>query len=152
MGTVFLAEDQELGRKVALKVINRAMLAHPEAVARFEQEAKTSAQLIHPNVAVTFNVETVGELRILVMEYVEGVSLDKLVAAKGTLPVRNACHFVRQTALALQCAHEKKMVHRDIKPANLMVTKAGQVKVLDFGLAKVRSEAEPRAGSPPKTW
>ncbi|MFL5341527.1 MAG: protein kinase domain-containing protein [Gemmataceae bacterium] len=146
MGAVFLAEDTQLGRRVALKVIGRAMLTDPDAVARFEQEAKTSAQLIHPNVAVTFAVEAAGEVKMLAMEYIEGVSLDKLVAAKGPLPVRNACHFARQAALALQAAHEKKMVHRDIKPANLMVTKTGQVKVLDFGLAKVRSEAENGAG------
>src|SRR5207302_6710895 len=82
-----------------------------------------------------------GDVHFLVMEYVEGTTLAQVVARRGRLPVREACDYVRQAALGLQHAHEQGMVHRDIKPHNLMLTPAGRVKVLDFGLARFASEA-----------
>src|SRR5262249_34561624 len=142
MGSVFLAEHKDMGRKVALKVMNPGLLAHPGAVARFRHEVPASAALDHPNIVKAYDAETAGELQMLVMEYVEGVSLDQLLIKKGPLPVRNACHFIRQAALGLQHGHEKGMVHRDIKPHNLIATRTGAVKILDFGLAKMRSETQ----------
>lgn len=138
MGVVFRAEHRLMERPVALKVINRALLAKPEVVERFEQEVKAAAKLAHANIVVAHDAEQVGDLHFLVMEYVDGQSLAKIVEKKGPLPVVNACHYIRQAAQGLQHAHEKGMVHRDIKPQNLMLTKRGQIKVLDFGLARLR--------------
>jgi putative intracellular protease/amidase len=111
-------------------------------VQRFLREAMTAAKLNHPNIVVAHDAEQVGDLFFLVMEYVEGISLDRLVRKQGPLPVEQACYFARQAALGLQHAHEKGMVHRDIKPQNLMVTRKGLVKVLDFGLARLAQEAQ----------
>lgn len=138
MGVVFRAEHRLMERPVALKVINRTLLAKPEVVERFEQEVKAAAKLAHANIVVAHDAEQVGDLHFLVMEYVDGQSLAKIVEKKGPLPVVNACHYIRQAAQGLQHAHEKGMVHRDIKPQNLMLTKRGQIKVLDFGLARLR--------------
>lgn len=142
MGVVFQAEHRLMERAVALKVINRALLSRPEFVERFEQEVKAAAKLAHPNIVVAHDAEQVGDLHFLVMEFVDGQSLAKIVERMGPLPVVNACHYIRQAAQGLQHAHEKGMVHRDIKPQNLMLTKRGQIKVLDFGLARLRQIEE----------
>ena len=91
-------------------------------------------------------LEHAGNLHMLVMEYVEGISLDRLVERKGPLPVAHACHYARHTALGLQYASEQGMTHRDIKPQNLMLTPQGRVKILDFGLARIRSERASHTG------
>jgi putative intracellular protease/amidase/predicted Ser/Thr protein kinase len=149
MGVVFQAVHRMMERDVALKVINSSLISHPGAVERFQMEVKAAAKLQHPNIVVAHDAEQVGSLHFLVMEYVEGVSLDRLVEKRGPLPIEQACHFIRQAAQGLQHAHEKGMVHRDIKPQNLMVTRKGQVKILDFGLARflqgpLDSEAGPK--------
>jgi formylglycine-generating enzyme required for sulfatase activity len=144
MGVVYQAEQTKMDRLVAIKVIGREVLAHPDALERFEREVKAAARLSHPNIVIAHDAEQVGDLHMLVMEYVEGQSLDQLLRRKGPLPLAPACHFARQAALGLQHAFEQGMVHRDIKPQNLMLTPKGQVKVLDFGLAKVVSENSTR--------
>src|SRR5690242_15817006 len=126
MGEVYRARDTKLDREVAIKVLPAAFAQDPERLARFEREAKVLAALNHPNIAQIYGLEQ----RALVMELVEGVTL------KGPLPVETALNYARQIAEALEAAHEKGIVHRDLKPANVMVTPAGLVKVLDFGLAK----------------
>lgn len=142
MGVVFQAQHRIMDRPVALKVIHRRLIDNSVAVQRFHLEVKTAARLQHPNIVTAFDAEQAGDLHYLVMEYVDGVSLDQLVARKGPLPIQQACQCVRQVALGLQHAFENGMVHRDIKPQNLMVTRKGQIKILDFGLARFASEQE----------
>ncbi len=140
MGAVYLAEHRMMGRKVAIKVLSRAVLEKPEALERFRQEVRAAGKLDHPHIVRAFDADQAGGLHLLVMEYVEGQSLAQAVQKKGPLPVPYACHYARQAALGLQHAFEQGMVHRDIKPQNLMLTPKGQVKILDFGLARLRSE------------
>jgi serine/threonine protein kinase len=140
MGTVYQAEHRIMKRRVALKVINSRLVDSPIAVERFRREVQAAALLSHPNIVIAHDAECVGDIHFLVMELVDGVSLDRLVARKGALPVAHACDYARQAALGLQHAHEHGMVHRDIKPQNLMLTPEGQVKILDFGLARFASE------------
>ncbi len=147
MGAVYKAEHLLMGRTVALKVINRDLTGAPAMVERFVREVKAAARLAHPNIVTAFDADQAGDTHFLVMEYVEGASLAKRVQECGPLPVREACDYVRQAALGLQYAWERGMVHRDVKPQNLMLTPDGQVKVLDFGLARFAAEAAPAASS-----
>jgi serine/threonine protein kinase len=146
MGHVFKARHLLMNRVVALKVIRRDRLAKHEAISRFQREIQASAQLAHPNIVMALDAAKVGDLYFLVMEYVEGPTLERLVREHGPLPVRRACEYIRQTALALQHAHERGMVHRDIKPANLLLSlandgTAGTIKLSDLGLSRFKSEA-----------
>ncbi len=140
MGVVYLARQTLMNRQVVIKVISKALLDHPDSVERFRREVQAAARLSHPNIVAAYDAEQVGELHMLVMEFVPGQSLAEILRRKGPLSVVHACHFTRQAALGLQHAHEQGMVHRDIKPQNLVMTPKGQVKVLDFGLAKLVSE------------
>ncbi|MFO0817975.1 MAG: protein kinase [Pirellulales bacterium] len=140
MGVVYQAEHRLMERPVALKVISRSLVGNSQAIRRFQLEVKAAAKLSHANIVAAFDAEQAGDLHFLVMEYVEGISLSRQVEKRGPLPVHYACGFARQVALGLQHAFEKGMVHRDIKPQNLMVTKAGRVKILDFGLARLARE------------
>jgi serine/threonine protein kinase len=140
MGALYLAEHGRIGRLVALKVINPQLLNRSSAHFRFQQEVKTAAKMDHANIVAAYDADQAGNLHFLVMEYVEGQNLADYLAEMGPLPVTQACEIVRQAALGLQHAHERGMVHRDIKPHNLMLTPLGQVKVLDFGLARFALE------------
>ena len=142
MGVVYKAEHRMMGRVVALKVLAPHLTANSEAVARFLQEVAAAGKLSHPNIVISHDAGEASGQHFLVMEFVEGISLDRLVSRRGPLAVTMACHFARQVALGLQHASEKGMVHRDIKPQNLMVTRKGQVKILDFGLARLARSAE----------
>ncbi len=149
MGVVYKAEHRIMGRLVALKVMAPHLTAKAGAVERFRKEVRAAAQLNHPNIVTAHDADEAGGLHFLVMEYVEGTSLDRLVAKKGPLTVQLAASFTRQSALGLQNAHEKGMVHRDIKPQNMMVTRKAQVKVMDFGLARfVHTDEESDATRP----
>jgi WD40 repeat protein len=141
MGTVYEAEHRVMQRPVALKVIKRAYTASPAALERFRREVRAAARLSHPNIVTTYDAEDAGETHFLVMEYVEGTDLGRLVKERGPLPVDRACEYARQAALGLQHAFEQGMVHRDLKPPNLMLTPGGCVKILDFGLARFAGEA-----------
>jgi serine/threonine protein kinase len=143
MGRVYQAEHRLMERTVALKVIDRRLLDQPMAAQRFEVEVKAAAKLDHPNIVRAFDAEHAGSTHFLVMEYVDGLSLAKLVKGRGPLDLQQACQCIRQAALGLQHAHEHGMVHRDIKPENLMLTRRGQVKILDFGLARLARDASP---------
>ena len=136
MGVVFQAEHRLMERMVALKVIRRDLLDHPAAVERFQTEVRAAARLAHPNIVAALDAEQAGDLHFLVMEYIPGISLARLVEQEGPLPVADACDTVRQAAMGLQHAWQKGMVHRDIKPQNLMRADTGQIKILDFGLAR----------------
>jgi hypothetical protein len=107
---------------------------------------RAAALLAHPNIVTTYDAEDAGETHFLVMEYVEGIDLGRLVQERGPLPADRACDYIRQAALGLQHAFEQGMVHRDLKPHNLMLTPDGRVKILDFGLARLASEAADAAG------
>src|SRR5262245_2911590 len=136
MGTVYKAEHRLMQRTVALKLIARNLTTRPEMAERFVRETQTAGRLAHANIAQAFDAEQAGDTLFLVMEFVPGTDLARLVEKRGPLPATDACRYIRQAALALQHAHECRTVHRDIKPHNLMLTPDGEVKVLDFGLAR----------------
>ena len=140
MGTVYLVEHLLMKKRVALKVVSQTLVGSPEALDRFHREIQAAAQLEHPNIVRALDAESAGGLHLLVMEYVDGWSLEKRVKEKGPMAVAQACRVAHQAAQGLQHAHGKGMIHRDIKPQNLMVTRQGQVKILDFGLAKLARE------------
>jgi hypothetical protein len=150
MGMVFQAEHRLMRRPVALKVIHPHLLNRPAAVERFHREVRAAASLAHPNIVTALDAEQAGGVHFLVMEYVEGETLDRIVDRRGPLPVGEACAYLRQAALGLQHAHERGMVHRDLKPSNLIVTPAGQVKILDFGLAQLAQEGLAGSGLTPE--
>ena len=159
MGRVYKARHRRLERIVALKVIHPFDLSHPEAVRRFQREAKAIARLRHPNIVLLYDASEFEGLHFLALEYVQGIDLEKLLIRKGPLEVGAACDCIRQAALGLQHAHERGLVHRDIKPSNLLLTHdsdddlapfeastaAGVLKILDLGLARfanVKAEIE----------
>jgi serine/threonine-protein kinase len=121
MGRVFKARHTRMERVVALKVINEERLTSSTAVERFQREVKAVAQLHHPNIVMAYDYGHDHGRQYYAMEYVTGRNLAQLVTERGPLPIRDACEYVRQTALGLQHAHERGLVHRDIKPHNLMV-------------------------------
>jgi serine/threonine-protein kinase len=135
MGEVYRAKDTKLGRDVALKILPASFTSDPERVARFRREAQVLASLNHPHIAQIHGMEEANGTQFLVLELVDGESLDKRIA-RGPIPVDEALGIAKEIAEALEAAHEKGIVHRDLKPANIALTKDGQVKVLDFGLAK----------------
>jgi serine/threonine protein kinase len=140
MGVVYQARQTVMNRPVVIKVINKVLLDQPDALERFHREVRAAAKLAHPNIVTAYDAEQAGDLHMLVMEFVPGQSLEEVLRKKGLLPVAQACSYIRQAALGLQHAHKQGMVHRDIKPQNLMLTPQGQVKILDFGLARIASE------------
>ena len=135
MGEVYRAEDTNLDRQVAIKVLPDIFSNDPERLARFEREAKLLASLNHPNIAAIHGLEEAGGKRFLVLELVEGETLAQRIHRKA-LPVEEALDVCRQIAEGVEAAHEKSVIHRDLKPANVKITPEGKVKVLDFGLAK----------------
>jgi uncharacterized protein (TIGR03067 family) len=164
MGAVYKAQHRLMQRTVALKVINPKFIQSKQAVERFRREVKAAGSLHHSNIVHAYDAEQAGDLHYLVMEYVKGTDLQKVLEQRGPLPVAEACEYIRQAALGLQHAHESGMVHRDIKPQNLMVVSGRvvsggvvkaddptthhsllttyQVKILDFGLASLTADAE----------
>jgi eukaryotic-like serine/threonine-protein kinase len=140
MGEVYRARDTILNRDVALKVLPAEFANDAERMARFKREAQLLASLNHPNIAGIYGLEESGGVRALVMELAEGPTLQERIL-KGPIPLDEALGIARQIAEALEGAHEKGIIHRDLKPANIKITPEGNVKVLDFGLAKA-SEGE----------
>jgi eukaryotic-like serine/threonine-protein kinase len=135
MGTVYKATDTTLGREVALKMLHPEMLEDPASVARFEREARTLASLNHQHIGVIYGLEAHDTVRFLALEYVPGPTLAERLRRRA-LPIREAMLIAQQIAEALEAAHAKGIIHRDLKPANIKLSESGQVKVLDFGLAK----------------
>ena len=140
MGEVYRAKDSKLKREVAIKVLPDAFSHDAERVSRFQREAEVLASLNHPHIAAIYDIVTFGDSRFLVLELVEGATLAERIA-RGPIPLNEALSIARQITEALEAAHDKGVVHRDLKPANIKLTLDGHVKLLDFGLAKVR-EAE----------
>jgi hypothetical protein len=143
MGAVYRAEHRHMGRPVAIKVLKPALLGDADSLARFQREVHAVSRLDHDNIVRAYDADSAGGLHFLVMEFVPGTTLDRLVQERGPLPVRQACEYVSQAARGLQYAHERGLVHRDIKPSNLLVTPEGRVKILDFGLARLLRDADP---------
>jgi hypothetical protein len=136
MGAVYLARDTKLDRRVALKVLPPHRINDAGAVARFQREAKALAKLSHPGIIQAYDADIAGGQHFLVMEYVEGLSLARLLENEGRIAPTLAADYLHQTALALQHAHEKGLIHRDLKPSNLLLTEQGRVKILDLGIAR----------------
>ncbi|HEV8246403.1 MAG TPA: serine/threonine-protein kinase, partial [Polyangiaceae bacterium] len=147
MGSVYRAEHVLMRKAVAVKVLHREMTALPEMVARFEREAVAAGRIEHPNVVAASDFGRLDDGSFyLVLEYVEGRPLSTLIDTEGGLPPERALHIVRQIADALGVAHSLKIIHRDLKPDNVMLVDRENypdfVKVLDFGIAKVRMQDE----------
>jgi Tol biopolymer transport system component len=138
MGEVYRARDTKLGRDVALKVLPDLFTRDPERLARFQREAQVLAALNHPHIGSIYGLEEANGQQILVLELVDGETLADRIG-KGPLPVDEAVPVAKQIAEALEAAHERGIIHRDLKPANIALTHDGNVKVLDFGLAKAAS-------------
>ena len=154
MGMVFKAEHRRMDRIVALKVLSPRLTAHPQALARFQREARAAAKLEHPNIVIAHDADESGGTHFLVMQYVEGVNLARQVVQYGTFPLDDALRCILQVARGLEYAHSRGVVHRDIKPSNLLLTaeqssglsklddrlEGGRiVKILDMGLARLES-------------
>lgn len=136
MGEVYLAEDQKLRRKVALKVLNDVVDISSEQLRRFEREATLVSSLNHPNVLTVFDIDVESNIHLIASEFVDGITLRKRLD-QGRIPFEESVAIVVQALSALRAAHEAGIIHRDIKPENIMVREDGLVKVLDFGVAKV---------------
>jgi eukaryotic-like serine/threonine-protein kinase len=137
MGRVYLCEHRYMRRRVAVKVLPIARAEDPSALERFYREARAVAALDHPNIVRAHDIDEDNGLHFLVMEYIDGASLQDIVKRHGPMDVRRAIHYVRQAALGLQHAHDAaSLVHRDIKPGNILIDRQGVVKILDLGLAR----------------
>ncbi len=143
MGKVYRARHRRLGKVVALKVMKPSLLTSPEALARFRREMAAVGPLDHPHLVEAYDAGEQDGIVYLILKLIDGVDLQQLVRQRGPLPVAEACELVRQAALGLQHLHERGLIHRDVKPSNLMRTPSGTVKVLDLGLARLRSPKAP---------
>jgi serine/threonine protein kinase len=143
MGSVYLCEHKLMRRRVAVKVLPTAKADDPSSLERFQREARAVAALDHPNIVRAYDIDQDDKLHFLVMEYVDGSSLQEIIKKVGPMSVERAAHYMRQSALGLQHAHESAgLVHRDIKPGNILVNRSGTVKILDMGLARFFHDEE----------
>ena len=140
MGVVYRAEDLQLGREVAIKLLRTEAVTSTEWLARFEREAKLASSLQHPHICTIHELGEHGGQPFIAMELLEGRTVKQLIE-EGPIPAARVLNFARQVAEALDVAHRRGIIHRDIKPANLFVTHGDRIKVLDFGLAKIASDA-----------
>jgi serine/threonine protein kinase len=137
MGTVYLANDTMLERKVAIKVLNPLLTKDAHFTERFRQEAKVQASLVHPNIVSLFNYFQEDENYCMVMEFADGETLKHIISSKGPIPEQRAVWILSQMLEAVGFAHKRGIIHRDIKPGNILLTKDDTVKILDFGIAKI---------------
>jgi eukaryotic-like serine/threonine-protein kinase len=147
MANVYLAEDQELGRRVAIKILNDRHANDDQFVERFRREAKNAAGLSHPNIVSIYDRGEAEGTYYIAMEYLDGRSLKELIVSRGPAPINVAIDYVRQILGALRFAHRNGIVHRDIKPHNVLVDGEGRLKVTDFGIARAGASQMTEAGS-----
>src|SRR3954452_6331558 len=147
MANVYLAEDQELGRRVAIKILNERHANDDQFRERFRREAKNAAGLSHPNIVSIYDRGEAEGTYYISMEYLEGRSLKELILARGPAPISVAVDYARQILAALRIAHRQGLVHRDIKPHNVLVDGEGRLKVTDFGIARAGPSQMTEEGS-----
>src|SRR3954465_4344487 len=147
MGAVYLAEDQGLGRRVAIKILNDRHAADDSFIERFRREAKNAAGLSHPNIVSIYDRGEAEGTYYIAMEYLDGRSLKELIVGRGPAPIKTAIDYARQTLAAVGFAHRQGIVHRDIKPHNVIVNPEGRLKVTDFGIARSGASQMTEAGS-----
>ncbi len=137
MGHVFLGEHTTMNRRVALKIVSREVRKDPASLERFLNEARAIAALDHPNVVQAYSVDNEGDRYYIVMEYVDGIDLQRMVEENGPLDYENAADCIRQAADGLAHGHGRNMIHCDVKPSNLLVNEQGIVKIVDMGLSRL---------------
>src|SRR6266571_4953459 len=140
MGTVYKAQDRELGRLVALKVIRPEMASRPEVLERFKREILLASQVTHKNVLRIHDLGEAGEIRFISMSYVEGTNLKTLLDHDGPLSLEKGLPLARQIGDALQAAHDAGIVHRDLKPQNILIDRDGNAYIADFGISRSLAE------------
>jgi serine/threonine protein kinase len=146
MGVVYRAQDLKLGRQVALKFLPEELTRDSAVVERFEREARAAAAITHPNICTVYEIGDFNGSPFLAMELLEGETLKKRIGGKS-VPAGTLLDWAIQITHGLDAAHARGIVHRDLKPANLFITKADQAKILDFGLAKLRSKQKAAVGA-----
>ncbi len=153
MGEVYRATDTKLNRDVALKILPEQFASDSQRMGRFQREAEVLASLDHPNIGQIYGIEDAGQTKALVLQLIEGPTLAERIA-QGPIPVEEALKIALQMAEGLEAAHEKGVIHRDLKPANIKITPEGQVKILDFGLAKALEGETPESSlsQSPTPW
>jgi serine/threonine-protein kinase len=147
MATVYLAEDQELGRRIAIKILNAKHASDKQFVERFRREASSAAGLSHPNIVQIYDRGNAEGTYYIAMEVIEGLTLKELIIERGPSPIPVAVNYARQILAALRFAHRNGVVHRDIKPHNVLVDEEGRVKVTDFGIARAGASEMTEVGS-----
>src|ERR687896_2278138 len=147
MADVYLAEDEELGRRVAIKILNDRHANDEQFIERFRREAKNAAGLSHPNIVSIYDRGEAEGTYYIAMEFLDGRSLKELIVSRGPAPVNVAIEYARQILDALRFAHRNGIVHRDIKPHNVIVDAEGRVKVTDFGIARAGTTQMTEVGS-----
>jgi eukaryotic-like serine/threonine-protein kinase len=147
MGVVFKARDPLIGRDVAVKTITSGVAESADLLERFYREAQAAGGLQHPNIVTIYELAESGGAPFIAMEYLEGESLEKVIAGKPALPLATKVGYVLQTCRALDYAHRRGVIHRDVKPANIMVTREGMVKVVDFGIARLADTSKTQTGT-----
>ena len=147
MANVYLAEDQELGRRVAIKILDDRHAQDVQFVERFRREATNAAGLSHPNIVSIYDRGEAEGTYYIAMEYLDGRTLKELILRRGPAPVKTAIDYTRQILAALRFAHKNGIVHRDIKPHNVLVDSEGRLKVTDFGIARAGASQMTEAGS-----
>jgi serine/threonine-protein kinase len=149
MGTVYLGRDSIIQRQVALKAIRKDLLEDhgPDVIKRFQNEARAAGRLNHPGIVAIYDYGEDGDFAFIAMEYVDGCELRMLLREKAGLPVADTCGFILQLLDALDYAHSAGVIHRDIKPSNAMITRAGRLKLADFGIARIDGSTLTRVGT-----
>lgn len=147
MGVVFKGHDPLISRLVAVKTITAGVAENPALLERFYREARSAGGLQHPNIVTIYELAESGGAPFIAMEYLEGESLEKIIARKPALPLATRLGYVLQTCRALDYAHRRGVIHRDVKPANIVVTRDGVVKVVDFGIARLASASQTQTGT-----
>lgn len=147
MGVVYWAEDPRLGRSVALKMMSSTLANDPELLQRFYREAQSAGQLRHPNIVTIYDIDEADGLPFIAMEFLEGESLEKVIASRKEITVIKKLEIIIQACKGLHYAHLHGVVHRDVKPANIMVLEDGTAKIVDFGVARITSASMTSTGS-----